>query len=561
MLFLLYWILSYAFLLTKSQSIEVKVREGIVIGTREITVFDEKFYFAFYGVPYARIPVGRLRFKDPKPLKKWSKPFDARTVYRGACSQPHIVHKHAVYGFEDCLNLNIYTPFIPDNRSQLKSVIVWIHGYGFTSSFSHIHGGDFLIEHDVVFISVTYRIGVFGFLKTSDSGNANLGLKDIVMALKWIRRNVRKFGGDKDRITLMASGSAATFASLLMISKHKNLFSKVILQSGSLFSPSIFQGNPNLERDRLIRNIRCTNIDGIVKSTTKDIVLNSQNIYSKNEIVNFQRPVVQFTPIIENISNNSIITESVYNTYMGTKKIYINIPIMIGFNTQESISEMLPFIHNTRYLVEFNNSFKYMIPFIDGCRFNSSVSVYRDVAGIIKARYFKDGITEQSLNNLLRYASDLRIYAVYKFINKLLSINRNIYVYKFNYIGNFNAFRSNSLAGVNVDVKGVAEGDEICYILKCEPLWESYVKLKNNTIDRDRMFIKDITETWANFAKFGEPKQPWSPMNATEDNLYVFGSENKLTNSKVERDMYKFWNDIYNKYYAKLHCTNVHDEL
>ncbi|KPJ06361.1 Esterase FE4 [Papilio machaon] len=553
--------------IVKSQGIEVVVQQGTLLGTRSSTVFNEKLYYAFYGVPYARMPVGKLRFKDPKPVKKWKKPYDARTEYHGACAQVHIVHKHALFGYENCLNLNIYTPELPDTlKGDLKAVIVWIHGYAFTSSFSHIHGPDFLIENDVLFISLTHRIGVFGFVKLKyEDTNANMGLKDIVIALKWIRRNINKFGGDKNKITIMGSGSAATMITLLM-SKYKKLFSKAILQSGSFYSPSIFQGDYNIETKRLINKLKDKGIVNIVKASAKDLALVAENIYTKMEVINFQKPVVPFTPIIEKKSNRSVISEYSYDMYKETKTIGFRIPILIGFNSQESMSEVTPLIHNTRYLRSLNSSFKYMVPFTNGCKFNQSSKSYKRVAKKIRERYFSKGITEESIHDFLNYATDLQIYPIYKFIKKYLAVQNNLFVYKFDYEGNFNVMKTNSLTGSNTMIKGAAGGDEICYILKCEPLWENYFKLKNDVGDRDRIFIQQIAKMWASFAKFGDPHHnngnvTWPPMTVKEDNLFVFGKENKLTNSKLEKSAYKFWNNIYSKYYAKENCEKIHDEL
>ncbi|XP_063837741.1 esterase SG1-like [Ostrinia nubilalis] len=325
-----------------SQTFQVKLKQGKIIGKRSETVFDGRSYYVFYGVPYAKPPVGKLRFKDPKPPRKWKHPFDATVEYHGACAQSHIVHKHGLYGYEDCLHLNIYTPMLPrDSSTQpLKAVLVYVHGYAFTSSISHIYGADFLIEQDIVFITVTHRIGVFGFLKVDESEpDVNMGLKDIVMALKWIRKNIKHFGGDKNKITLMGSDSGATFLSLLLMTKHRNMFSKMILQSGSIFSPSIFQSDYQTERETFKSNIRKMGIQDLRNASSKDIISASQKIYSSKEIVNFQKPIVPFTPIIEKQSNNSLLTIRPEEFFKSVKR-RINKPILVGFNSRESISEM-----------------------------------------------------------------------------------------------------------------------------------------------------------------------------------------------------------------------------
>ncbi|KAM3968862.1 venom carboxylesterase-6-like [Aphomia sociella] len=554
----------------QSYKIEVKVSQGTIIGTRQATVFEGKLYYAFYGVPYAQAPVGKLRFKDPKSLKKWKQPVDASSEYHGACAQAHIVHKHSLYGFENCLNMNIYSPILPINTKQnLKPVIVWVHGYAFSSSFSHVYGADFLIDNDVLFISLTHRIGVFGFLKANDTDtNANMGLKDLVMALKWIKKNIHNFGGDKNRVTVMGNGSAGTYLSLLLTTKFRKLFSKMILQSGAIFSPSIFQGDHSLERERFLKELKRISSKDLYTATTKDIIMAAQKIYSSKEVIDFQRSVVPFTPTIETESKKSVLTKRPEDFYKTVKKI--NISLLIGFNSQESISEVIPFLNNPRYLKAFATYFKYMVPFSDGCRYNYDSEIYKEIASKIKNKYFRDGISESSINSFLRYASDLLVYPIMKFIRTHLSIKENnIYAYKFNYVGKFNSMKATSLAETNIRVKGASNGDEICYILKCEPYWENYVKLNSDLYDRDRLFIKDMALMWANFAKTGNPTplanskiNSWPPMVEGNSNLLLISKLSKVINPVLENNMFSYWNNIYRTYYSSKYCKKKNrDEL
>ncbi|CAH2103134.1 unnamed protein product [Euphydryas editha] len=551
-------------------NVKVNVKQGIIIGNEEVTVFDEKKYYAFYGVPYAQAPIGKLRFKDPRPIKKWIKPLEASTEYHGACAQAHIVHKQGQYGFENCLHLNIYTPFLPKHRKEkLKAVIVWIHGYAFTSSFSHIHGPDFLIENDVVVITLTHRLGVFGFLKLNETdSNANMGLKDIVMGLKWIYKNIGQFGGDNNNITVMASGSASTFLSLLLITKHRNIISKVILQSGSIYSASLFQGDSVFEKNKLENEIKKGGFKRLKSVQTNHVIQATRKIYSSNDIVNAQRPLIPFLPTIERESARALIKMNIKQLYKTIENMDLKIPILIGFTSQESITELIPFIHNPYYIKSFETFFRFMVPFSNDCKYRRSSEIYKKISDKIKNQYFRRGISEHSINDLLKFSSDLHKYPIYKFIKSRINLGNKVYVYKFNYVGKFNIAKATSLSGSNMKIKGSAQGDEICYILKCDPQWESYVHLRNNSSDRDRIFIKQISKMWANFAKTGDPtplhsfsNTKWLPMSLKEDNVFLFDKINKMTNSKPEKRMYTFWNEIYNTFYSTNKCNKLKDEL
>lgn len=551
------------------ETVEVNVKQGTVFGTTEATVFEGRLYYAFYGVPYARPPIRTLRFKDPEPMKKWKNPVNAKKQYRGTCAQPHIVHKHGIFGVEDCLYLNIYTPHLPRTENDvMKPVIVWIHGYAFASSFSHIHGPDFFIEHDVIVVTLTHRINVFGFMQVKEN-NTNIGLKDIAVGLKWIKSNIGKFGGDKKKVTVMGSGSGATFLSLLLMSKYRKLFAKMILQSGGAFSPSIFQGDAEFEKYRFEEELKKITVKDVMKATTKDIIAASQKVYKNIDVINFQKPLVPFSPIIETKSKTSIISKNPEFFFSIKNNINLNISIMVGFNSQESISEIIPFLRNPLYLKLLSNDFKFMIPFRSDCSYNYTTSQYRKIAIQIKNKYFADGISDKSIEKFMKYSSDLQKYPVYKFIRSYLNnIHNKMFVYKFNYVGKFNAMKATSIAGATFAVKGAASGDEICYLFNCEPLWDNYVNISKTLYDQDRLFIKELTGLWANFAKSGDPTPPsqtnnyiWLPMTKKNDNvLLISKTRTRMISSNSESKMLSFWNEIYETYYKDCR-KNLHEEL
>lgn len=560
------------FILVEADKIVVKVKQGKLTGQREDTLFDHRLYFAFYRIPYAQSPIGNLRFKDPQPVKKWNGTRDARTPYFGACPQTHIVHKNGLYGVEDCLYLNIYTPLVPKTEdTKLLPVIVWIHGYAFASCFSHLYGPDFFVDKGIILVTLSHRIGVFGFLKYNETDtHANMGLKDIAIALKWIRSNIKEFGGDKNKVTLMANGSGATFISLLMLTEASKWFSKVIIQSGSIFSPSLFQSDPIIERNKLNQELKRKHL--LLKSAeSKEIVSAAHDIFIRNnkDMENLQRPVIPFTPVIEPDANTSLLmwTPKEFYDTLKNNSMYLNKPILIGYNTQESISEVMPFIHNPYYIKTFLKFFKYIVPFSDGCSYNSSSNVYKKVAKIIKDRYFKESDTDSQLKSLLKYASDLIKFPILKFVKTYRSTSQNnIFMYKFDYRGKMNAVKATSMAEKKVRVSGVASGDELCYLFKCEPLWETYKYLDKDS--KDKKFIKEISNLWANFVKFGNPTPidydgnvTWLPVDLKLNNVLYIKNNLKLVSCKDDNAMFDFWNLLYETYYQTENCNTKHDEL
>lgn len=196
---------------------------------------------AFLGIPYAAPPVGKRRFKPPQPPANWSGTRPALD-FGPACPQlldadPTENSENVMA--EDCLTLNIWTPRV-DGRK--RPVMFWIYGGGFVVGASRntwYNGAHLSARGDVVVVSFNYRLGAWGFLALgsfdkSYAESANVGLLDQIAALKWVRRNIAKFGGDPNNITIFGeSAGASSVGNLLGMPAAKGLFAKAIMESGT----------------------------------------------------------------------------------------------------------------------------------------------------------------------------------------------------------------------------------------------------------------------------------------------------------------------------------------
>jgi len=193
---------------------------------------------AWKGIPYARAPVGRLRFRPPEPPEGWSGVRDASSFGPSAMQR---TRSPEMTVSEDCLYLNIWAP--PEDGRK-KPVMVWIHGGGFATGSGAspaTHGASFAREGDVVLVTINYRLGPFGFLHLAGAAggeyadSANLGLQDQVAALRWVRENIAAFGGDPDRVTIFGESAGGRSVGLLLtMPSARGLFHQAIIQSGSL---------------------------------------------------------------------------------------------------------------------------------------------------------------------------------------------------------------------------------------------------------------------------------------------------------------------------------------
>ena len=230
----------------QNRAVEGEYDEDCAIRTRTGVYVGEKYRKAllFLGIPYAKPPMGELRWKAPEPLPSSEAVYEAR--YFGA-SAIQVEHKGSIVRHhrqsEDCLTLNIAVS--AGNRETKKPVLVLFHHGDFTSGGAVdplLYGGDFVNAHpDAVLVSFNYRLGIFGFIDFSEvpGGEAcpdalNLGLLDQIAALKWIRENIAAFGGDPGQITVMGFESGATCISLLAACEQaKGLFQRALVFNGS----------------------------------------------------------------------------------------------------------------------------------------------------------------------------------------------------------------------------------------------------------------------------------------------------------------------------------------
>lgn len=204
---------------------------------------------AFLGVPFARPPVGDLRWRAPQPVEAWRGVRDATRI--GAdCTQA--IGRRAilgggggiVVGSEDCLYLNIYAP--AGEAGQARPVMVYIPGGAFTiGSGANYDPSRLAREQGRVVVTLNYRLGALGWLAhpgfqaEGEGFGGNFGLMDQQAALKWVHRNIAAFGGDPGNVTLFAESAGAWTACYLMTSpQSEGLYQRVIMQSGGCLEPS-----------------------------------------------------------------------------------------------------------------------------------------------------------------------------------------------------------------------------------------------------------------------------------------------------------------------------------
>ncbi|KAJ9577652.1 hypothetical protein L9F63_005732, partial [Diploptera punctata] len=215
---------------------EITTKQGKVGGFR-LTSRKGRHFNAFHSIPYAKKPVGDLRFKGPQPVEKWEGVLEAMTVVPSCTQRDILIPGLNVTGQEDCLYLSVYTPQI--DKNDLLDVMVYIHGGGWFAGAGSNHLPMYFMDKDVVLVHFNYRLGPLGFLSTEDSVcPGNNGLKDQVAALQWVKENIAAFGGNPDSVTIFGESAGGASVHFHVLSPaSKGLFHRAIAQSGTALCP------------------------------------------------------------------------------------------------------------------------------------------------------------------------------------------------------------------------------------------------------------------------------------------------------------------------------------
>ncbi|NQU16950.1 MAG: carboxylesterase family protein [Candidatus Saganbacteria bacterium] len=230
----------------------VKVDSGPVSG-----IIDDGIS-TYLGIPYAKPPVGDLRWRTPQKVSPW-KVTRKCLEFGPACPQPNYLEVGRTN--EDCLYLNVWTP--AKSSKEKLPVMVFIHGGAFTvgSAAEKDYDGANFARLGVVFVSINYRLGPFGFLShpllSKDSANGvsgNYGLMDQSAAIKWVSKNISAFGGDPENVTIIGESAGSISVNLQMIMPaSKGLFKRVIAESGGPYGLGYLFPNADGSMDKALK--------------------------------------------------------------------------------------------------------------------------------------------------------------------------------------------------------------------------------------------------------------------------------------------------------------------
>lgn len=292
------------------------------------------------GIPYATPPEGDLRYRSPEPAKKWR---DVRPALSFGNVSPQPTTKmiplppHIVQS-EDCLSLNVWAPEAALTDGRPRPVMVWLHGGAYFIGFSAqpIYNGRALAEHgDVIVVTLNYRLGALGFLDFREflgsSAETNLGLRDILLALHWVRDNIAAFGGNPENVTLFGeSAGGGCVTTLMTMPAASGLFHRAIAQSPPVTSvygperPALIAGTflelAGVDPDRAATDLRKVDAHELAKHTM-DLL---------NHVATTMPGTVAFAPIVD----GDVVHEEPLVAFQAGRAH--RVPLIIGTNKDEA---------------------------------------------------------------------------------------------------------------------------------------------------------------------------------------------------------------------------------
>ncbi|XP_058456715.1 uncharacterized protein LOC131434085 [Malaya genurostris] len=529
----------------------VELRQGKVQGVTDKLPNGRKYHF-FKGIPYAKPPIGELRFRTPEPLERFNKPVLNCSSDKNFIKQSLVIFDWPVIGTEDGLYLNVYTPSLPVAGPRKFPVMVYIHGGGFRygTASAAIYDPKYLIQQDVVVVLMFYRLGPLGFLCLPDAGiSGNAGLKDQRLALKWVHENIYLFGGDAENVTLFgqSAGSWSTYLHYLSPNSRK-YFHRVICQSGDSCTDYAFQVDPEEKARALARMLGYTgNSDQevlvtLIKASSTSLMNHQYDVLSPKEQSCPLRFL--FRPVIEReFSEDSIITQAPEEILKSYDTIHM--PIMSGCTSAEGL---ISFLLSKNRLHEYNQHPEWLVP-----RFlHSPQDRERWILGSQVKQFYLDcrDLGWDTANETCDLMSDLTFLTSNNLSAEWISKfqpNVHHYHYLFDYCGRFNFLKKMILNSIN----GACHGDDIFYLF-------SPSMLPNLPEDSEKCRLRDTyVHLLTNFAKYGNPTPDesglgfkWTAVLPINKNSDSFDLDSLLINQfpKMVRNVYherkEFWRNI-----------------
>ena len=504
------------FLSVSAQMDTIKTDAGLISGT----INSDQSVHIYKGIPFAAPPVGALRWKAPQPVTHWqnvkkcdafaASPMQNPPVPFAMYTAPYLIPTSPIS--EDCLYLNVWTT--AKSSAEKKPVMVWIYGGGFVSGGTAcaIYDGENMAKKGVVFVSIPYRVGVFGFMahpeltkESNGKASGNYAFLDQVAALHWVQNNIEAFGGDPNNVTIIGQSAGAFSVCALTASPvAKGLFKRAIAESGGMF----------ISNDR-IQNLQTAEKNG--EALAQKLHANSIEDLRKIPADSLQKLSGDFSagPVIDGY----VLPKDVYSIY--TDHQQNDVAILNGWNADDGFPPNVP---NPS---EYSDQSKK--------KFGSLANEY------LKA--FPGNSSAEVAKSLMAFNRDeLFAWQAYTWAKLQTAKSKNpVYVYLF------------KRTSPGEKQYGAFHSSEIPFTLNNLQTWNL------NWTNADKKLADVMSDYWVNFAKTGNPNSSalpeWKPFNTSENKIMNFDVDAQSMQPIAVKSEFDFF-DKYEAYLRSNHQKN-----
>nr|AWW17123.1 carboxylesterase E8 [Subpsaltria yangi] len=532
----------------------VHLSTGLVRGLK-LTSAVNKSYFSFKGVPYAAPPLKHLRFTAPQPLQNWTGVWDAFDN-PSACMQPlRDVGFPETYS-ENCLFVNVYTKVlnVTDDK-QLMPVMVWFYGGEFFkgTASSYKYGPDFLLEADVVVVTVYYRLGVFGFLNMqTKSAQGNAGLKDQVAALRWVQKEIKNFGGDANRVTIFGGSSGGSCVNYLYLSPLAHgLFHRAVSQSGLALQTAPLKQSTYAAGKQLASYLRCP-------TASTDTIMECLKTAPADDLIKYQIAMTDtgkgeytmvgksapFLPTVEKYKGEEVFLPKQPWELVRPKSSPKGVPYIIGVTSDEGLFYVYD---DPDLFTNFEKDLKLYLP--SHIQKTASQRQIKELTTKVKEFYFgNQSVSYETIQAYIDLHTDrLFLYPIILGV-RALRHQADIYLFQFAYKGAFKIIRKHYVLH---NLTGAAHGGELGYLFYRNHGMPAHNNL--SAYPEDLHVLSNMVKLWTNFAKYGKPtpvyddqlKVKWKPVESNKTNFLKIDIDLQMVDNDLNGDRIAFWDSLY----------------
>ncbi|CAK1547535.1 unnamed protein product [Leptosia nina] len=525
------------------------------------TIYDQTktVYASFRGIPYAKQPLGELRFKELQPAETWDDVFDA-SVEGPICPQHDILYGRLMKPrnvSEACINANIHVPLyampgFKNWRQRPLPIFVFVHGGGFAfgSGDTDLHGPEFMVQRDMIVVTFNYRINVFGYLSLNSSSiPGNNGLRDIITFLRWVKNNAKYFGGDPENITLGGQSAGAANVHLLTLSKAaEGLFKRAILMSGTAL-PTFYSGSPIYAQFVANSFLTVLGINATDPEEIHDQLVSMpiEQIMQANQIVQDHIGITAFMPVVETAFPGVTTVLDEDPVVLVANGVGKDIPLLVGFTSSES-ETFRPNFERLDMLARVKGNPLALLP-ID-LIYKLPLKTALESADRIEKRYLNG---QPTMDKYVQLTSDVYFkYPALQLAKLRMSMidAAPMYLYQFSYEAEFNVIAKSK----GIKYSGAGHIEDLTFIFKTNSMQDVKGYLPRSSVDTTMTIW--MTMLVQNFINCDKPTctplhiSAWPPVSSSPTIYYQNIKGPYIKYQKISEELsevVEFFEGLYNQ--------------